>query len=81
MFNVACFCGCCYSFSDGAGLCPRCGRAAVVPISSTGPGSGRRQVRPETLVLTDATRTLVLTSVNTVVGECDAHRPGAGGEN
>jgi hypothetical protein len=81
MFNVACFCGCCYSFSDGAGLCPRCGRAAVVPISSPGSRTDRRQVRSETFVLTDRTRTLVLTSVNAAAGECDAHRPGAGDEN
>jgi hypothetical protein len=60
MFNVACFCGCCYSFTDGAGLCPRCGRAAVVPVSPPGPHPRRRPVRPETLVLTDGTLTLVL---------------------
>ena len=30
MTDVACFCGCCYSFDGGAGACPRCGEYAVV---------------------------------------------------
>ncbi len=30
MTDVACFCGCCYSFDGGAGACPRCGECAVV---------------------------------------------------
>jgi hypothetical protein len=30
MTDVACFCGCCYSFDRGAGACPRCGECAVV---------------------------------------------------
>ena len=81
MFNVACFCGCCYSFSDGAGGCPGCGRAAAVSVPSPGPGPGHHQERPETLVLTDGQRTLVLANVSSAAGECDAPRPGAGDEN
>jgi hypothetical protein len=80
MFNVACFCGCCYSFSDGVGVCPRCGRAAVESVPSSGPRTGR-PAQPETLVLTDGQRTLVLTSVSSGVGEWDAPRPGAGNQN
>jgi hypothetical protein len=30
MTDVACFCGCCYSFSGAAGPCPVCGEIAVV---------------------------------------------------
>ena len=47
MFNVACFCGCCYSFSDGAGACPRCGKTAVVsvPLPGRGPTANRRGPR------------------------------------
>jgi hypothetical protein len=34
MTDVACFCGCLYSFDGGAGACPRCGEYATV---RTGP--------------------------------------------
>lgn len=30
MVDVACFCGCCYSFDSGAGACPQCGEYAMV---------------------------------------------------
>ena len=30
MVDVACFCGCCYSFDGGAGPCPRCGEVASI---------------------------------------------------
>jgi hypothetical protein len=30
MTNVACFCGCFYSFDRGEGTCPRCGAVAAV---------------------------------------------------
>jgi hypothetical protein len=30
MTNVACFCGCLFSFNDGAGACPKCGKVANV---------------------------------------------------
>jgi predicted RNA-binding Zn-ribbon protein involved in translation (DUF1610 family) len=30
MTNVACFCGCLYSFDSGEGPCPNCGAVAVV---------------------------------------------------
>ena len=38
MTNVACFCGCLFSFNDGAGACPKCGRVASV---TTGPALAR----------------------------------------
>jgi hypothetical protein len=28
MTDVACFCGCCFSFDGGAAACPRCGEVA-----------------------------------------------------
>ena len=28
MAQVACFCGCCFSFEGGAGACPKCGEVA-----------------------------------------------------
>ena len=39
MIDVACFCGCFYSFEGGAGACPKCGEVATVtagpPVEST----------------------------------------------
>ena len=43
MTDVACFCGCCFSFDGGAAACPRCGEVASVTV---GPGledAGRSQ--------------------------------------
>jgi hypothetical protein len=37
MAEVACFCGCLYSFDGDAGACPRCGECATV---ATGPRLG-----------------------------------------
>ena len=42
MADVACFCGCCYSFEGGAGACPRCGEYAVV--APGGPGRAEAAV-------------------------------------
>ncbi len=64
MFKVACFCGCCYSFSDGAGPCPRCGKTAGVPARLTGRGTGRPPAGSEPLILTDGNHTLVLADVS-----------------
>src|ERR1700722_17749959 len=75
MFNVACFCGCCYSFSKGAGACARCGKTAAVSVPSPGARTACRQARPETLVLTDGQRTLVLADVSSGVGGRYAARP------
>jgi hypothetical protein len=30
MANVACFCGCCFSFVGTVGACPECGEAATL---------------------------------------------------
>jgi hypothetical protein len=81
MFNVACFCGCCYSFSDGAGACPRCGKTATVSVPSPGPRNGRRQALPETLVLTNGQRMLVLADVSSGIPERHALSPGRAAEN
>jgi hypothetical protein len=34
MTDVACFCGCLYSFDGRAGACPRCGECATVRTGS-----------------------------------------------
>jgi hypothetical protein len=41
MTDVACFCGCLYSFDGGAGACPGCGEYATV---RTGPALGCTEV-------------------------------------
>jgi hypothetical protein len=41
MTDVACFCGCFFSFDDGAGACPRCGEVASV----TGPETPDAEIR------------------------------------
>lgn len=42
MADVACFCGCCYSFEGGAGACPGCGEYAVIAAA---PASARPRSR------------------------------------
>lgn len=45
MTDVACFCGCCFSFDGAAGACPTCGEVASV---TAGPVSGSTwRGRPE----------------------------------
>ena len=45
MADVACFCGCLYSFDGAAGACPQCGEIASV---ATGPAPGSTgQARPD----------------------------------
>ena len=43
MTDVACFCGCCFSFDGGAAACPRCGEVASVTARPPLEGAGRRQ--------------------------------------
>ena len=43
MAEVACFCGCCFSFDGAAGACPRCGEVARL---TAGPVTAGRS-RPE----------------------------------
>jgi len=45
MAEVACFCGCCFSFDDGEGACPNCGEVARVRTGPV-PDSAERS-RPE----------------------------------
>lgn len=47
MTDIACFCGCLYSFDGGAGACPGCGECAAVPTGSALPRSGRGQPREQ----------------------------------
>ncbi len=39
MVDVACFCGCLYSFDGGAGACPRCGEVATVTGAAASAGT------------------------------------------
>jgi hypothetical protein len=53
MIDVACFCGCCFSFESGAGACPRCGEVARVTAGPELPvpvmnGAGRNGQIPQT---------------------------------
>jgi hypothetical protein len=43
MTDVACFCGCLYSFEGGAGACPKCGEVAAVTAGPRFNSSGRGQ--------------------------------------
>jgi hypothetical protein len=43
MTDVACFCGCCFSFDDGAAACPRCGEVATVTAGLALEDAGRSQ--------------------------------------
>jgi hypothetical protein len=43
MTDVACFCGCCFSFDAGAAACPRCGEVASVTAGPALEDAGRSQ--------------------------------------
>ncbi len=43
MADVACFCGCVYSFDGGAGACPGCGEVATVTARPAPAGTERVQ--------------------------------------
>lgn len=43
MTDVACFCGCCFSFDAGAAACPRCGEVASVTVGRPLEDAGRSQ--------------------------------------
>ena len=45
MTDVACFCGCLFSFDGGVGACPRCGEVASVTAGPVPESPGRS--RPE----------------------------------
>jgi hypothetical protein len=45
MTDVACFCGCCFSFDGGAAACPRCGEVASVTAGLALEDAGRSQPR------------------------------------
>jgi hypothetical protein len=46
MTNVACFCGCLYSFDGGEDPCPKCGAIAVVKTTAIRKTSHNRDVLP-----------------------------------
>jgi len=43
MTDVACFCGCCFSFDGGAAACPGCGEVASVTAGLALQDAGRSQ--------------------------------------
>jgi len=43
MADVACFCGCVYSFDGHAGACPGCGEVATLTVGRASAGTGRGQ--------------------------------------
>jgi uncharacterized Zn finger protein (UPF0148 family) len=47
MADVACFCGCLYSFDGGAGACPRCGEYATVSTEPALTRTKRGQLREQ----------------------------------
>lgn len=48
MTNVACFCGCLYSFDGGEGPCPSCGAVAVIDTTAIREAShNREQSQPD----------------------------------
>ncbi len=44
MANVACFCGCCFSFAGAAGACPECGEPVRLITASLFAGDGGESV-------------------------------------
>jgi hypothetical protein len=46
MTDVACFCGCCYSFEGDGEACPRCGEYAAVRSGPALASTGRNQPEP-----------------------------------
>jgi hypothetical protein len=43
MADVACFCGCVYSFDGDAGACPGCGEVATLTVGRASVGTERGQ--------------------------------------
>jgi hypothetical protein len=43
MADVACFCGCVYSFDGHAGACPGCGEVATLTVGRASAGTERGQ--------------------------------------
>ena len=54
MTDVACFCGCLYSFDGGEGPCPRCRAVAVVWTQASRETSGKREHSEPDAVTADA---------------------------
>ena len=45
MAEVACFCGCCFSFDGAAGACPKCGEVARLTAGQSTERDGRRKAK------------------------------------
>jgi predicted RNA-binding Zn-ribbon protein involved in translation (DUF1610 family) len=54
MTNVACFCGCLYSFDGGEGPCPNCGAVAVVRTQASRKTSENREHSDPDTITADA---------------------------
>jgi hypothetical protein len=52
MTDVACFCGCCFSFDGGAAACPRCGEVATLTAGLALEDAGRSQPKIPVPVVT-----------------------------
>jgi hypothetical protein len=57
MADVACFCGCLYSFDGGSGACPRCDQVATVTTAATAASAERSPERQPAAARTVTTRT------------------------
>jgi hypothetical protein len=71
MADVACFCGCCFSFDGGAGTCPRCGEVASLTGELAPPSTGRSQTEPAVLVMDWVETALSDLSIGAVAGAHD----------
>jgi hypothetical protein len=54
MADVACFCGCLFSFNGGAGVCPKCGKVASVTASPLLERLGRNRPKDPVPVMNGA---------------------------
>jgi hypothetical protein len=50
MADVACFCGCCYSFDGAGAACPKCGEYASVMPEPAPEGTAQKHHAPVRLI-------------------------------
>ncbi len=68
MIEVACFCGCCYSFDGGGGACPTCGEYATVTAGPAFTGTGRCQQEQPVPAMNGAQENRLADTAKTAVG-------------